>query len=46
MNSSHEFLRRIDAPHGAGIEESVRHCLIHNTLLDPPSISLEALQSA
>ena len=27
--------------HRQGIEEAVRHCLIHNTLLNPPSISLE-----
>ena len=27
--------------HIGGIEEAVRHCLIHNTLLNPPSISLE-----
>ena len=27
--------------HISGIEESVRHCLIHNTLLNPPSISLD-----
>ena len=27
--------------HRAGIEEAVRHCLIHNTLLNPPRISLE-----
>lgn len=26
--------------HRAGIEHAVRHCLIHNTLLHPPSISL------
>lgn len=30
-----------------GVEESVQHCLIHNTLLRPPSISIEvkALES-
>lgn len=27
--------------HRDGIAEAVRHCLIHNTLLNPPSISLE-----
>jgi putative redox protein len=27
--------------HRTGILEAVRHCLIHNTLLNPPSISLE-----
>ena len=25
----------------AGIDEAIRHCLIHNTLLNPPSISLK-----
>lgn len=25
----------------AGVEEAVRHCLIHNTLLHPPKISVE-----
>jgi hypothetical protein len=24
-----------------GIEEAVHHCLIHNTLLNPPRIALE-----
>lgn len=41
-----EIRSGIDAPHGAGIEEAVRHCLIHNTLLNPPSISLEVKHSA
>jgi uncharacterized OsmC-like protein len=27
--------------HKRGIEETVHHCLIHNTLLNPPRISLE-----
>src|SRR6266700_473444 len=36
----------IDAQHSAGIEEAVRHCLIHNTLLTPPSISLEIRPSS
>lgn len=31
----------ISHQHSAGIEEAVRHCLIHNTLLNPPNISLE-----
>jgi putative redox protein len=30
----------IDDRHRIGIDEAVRHCLIHNTLLNPPSISL------
>lgn len=27
--------------HRFGIEQSVKHCLIHNTLLNPPKISLQ-----
>ena len=27
--------------HRAGVEQSVHHCLIHNTLLHPPTISLD-----
>jgi uncharacterized OsmC-like protein len=27
--------------HRAGVEESVRHCLIHNTLLHPPKLAIE-----
>lgn len=27
--------------HRKGVEEAVHHCLIHNTLLSPPKISLE-----
>jgi putative redox protein len=30
----------ISPEHHAGIEEAVRHCLIHHTLLNPPSITL------
>jgi uncharacterized OsmC-like protein len=30
----------ISDQHREGIEEAVRHCLIHNTLLNPPSISV------
>jgi uncharacterized OsmC-like protein len=36
----------ISAQYGPGIEEAVRHCLIHNTLLNPPRISLEIKTSA
>jgi putative redox protein len=36
----------IDPQHGAGIEDAVRHCPIHNTLLNPPRISLEVKHSA
>ena len=35
----------IDAQHSAGIEEAARHCLIHNTLLNSPRISLEVKAS-
>jgi|SRR5215472_8326518 len=35
----------ISDQHLAGIEEAVRHCLIHNTLLNPPRISLEVKAS-
>jgi putative redox protein len=31
--------------HRDGIEKAVRHCLIHNTLLNRPSISLELTSS-
>jgi uncharacterized OsmC-like protein len=27
--------------HRAGVERSVHHCLIHNTLLNPPKIAIE-----
>ena len=30
----------------AGLEEAVRHCLVHNTLLNPPKISLHILAPA
>ncbi len=41
------FAIRVDVPvglseaHTAGIEEAVHHCLVHNTLLHPPKITLE-----
>lgn len=31
--------------HKAGVEEAVHHCLIHNTLLHPPQISIEVTNS-
>ena len=31
--------------HRAGVERSVHHCLIHNTLLQPPSIVVEITHS-
>ena len=36
----------ISDQHHAGIGEAVRHCLIHNTLLNHPRISLEIKHSA
>jgi len=42
-----DFRIRVDVPaefseeHKKGIEDAVHHCLIHNTLLNPPKISLE-----
>lgn len=42
-----EFRIQIDVPsgitdeHREGLEHNVRHCLIHNTLLNPSRISLE-----
>jgi uncharacterized OsmC-like protein len=42
-----DFRIRVEVPsgisdeHREGIDEAVRHCLIHHTLLNPPRISLE-----
>ncbi|MGZ4788566.1 MAG: OsmC family protein [Terriglobales bacterium] len=41
------FVIEVEAPvelteeHRKGVEDAVHHCLIHNTLLNPPKISLE-----
>jgi putative redox protein len=46
------FRIEIDTPvelneqHRAGVEASVHHCLIHNTLLHPPKISIEVRETA
>lgn len=46
-----DFLIKIEIPsafaeqHREGIEQAVRRCLIHNTLLNPPLISLEIQHS-
>jgi putative redox protein len=32
--------------HRNGIQEAIQHCLIHNTLLYPPKITLEVLAAA
>jgi uncharacterized OsmC-like protein len=31
----------LDDRHRAGVEDAVHHCLIHNTLLNPPDIRIE-----
>jgi len=31
----------LDEKHRRGVEDAVHHCLIHNTLLNPPKIELE-----
>lgn len=36
-----EIPSEISDEHHEGIVQAVKHCLIHNTLLNPPSISLE-----
>ncbi|HTV60729.1 MAG TPA: OsmC family protein [Verrucomicrobiae bacterium] len=36
----------LDDAQKAGVEEAVHHCLIHNTLLHPPQISLEVSSPA
>lgn len=33
-------LPALDAEHEAGVLRAVKHCLIHNTLLSPPSIEI------
>jgi putative redox protein len=46
-----DFVIQIEVPsafayeHREGIERAVRHCLIHNTLLNPPCIFLEVKPS-
>jgi uncharacterized OsmC-like protein len=36
-----ELATDLSAEHRAGVERAVHHCLIHNTLLNPPKIALE-----
>jgi hypothetical protein len=36
----------LDAEHVSGLEVAVHHCLIHNTLLHPPTISIEIHSAA
>ena len=46
-----EFKIEVEVPaalseaHRSGIEEAIRHCLIHNTLLNAPRISLNVAES-
>lgn len=36
-----EVAQGLDPKHIEGVEQAVHHCLIHNTLLHPPSIAIE-----
>ena len=36
-----ELAAQLSSEHRAGVERAVHHCLIHNTLLNPPKIALE-----
>jgi putative redox protein len=36
----------VDEEHRKGVEEAVHHCLIHNTLLHPPTITLDVRPAA
>ena len=36
-----ELPLQLEGEHRAGVEDAVRHCLIHNTLLHPPQIQFE-----
>lgn len=36
----------INGEHAEGVKDSVKHCLIHNTLLHPPRITLDIKSSA
>ena len=41
-----EFPVELSDQHKKGVEDAVHHCLIHNTLLRPPQISLEVKSAA
>jgi uncharacterized OsmC-like protein len=41
-----EMAAELNDEHRAGVERSVHHCLIHNTLLNPPKIALEIKSTA
>jgi putative redox protein len=36
----------LDEEHRKGVEDAVHHCLIHNTLLNPPTITLDVRSAA
>lgn len=36
----------LDEKHRVGIEDAVHHCLIHNTLLQPPAIAIQIKSQA
>jgi len=46
------FVIQVDAPieltkeHRRGVEDAVEHCLVHNTLLHPPKITLKVEDAA
>jgi uncharacterized OsmC-like protein len=41
-----EMAAELSGEHRAGVERAVHHCLIHNTLLNPPKIALEIKSTA
>ena len=41
-----EMAAELSGEHRAGVERAVHHCLIHNTLLNPPKIALEIKSAA
>lgn len=36
----------VSSEHAEGVKESVKHCLVHNTLLNPPRIAFEVKSPA
>lgn len=41
FNIEIELPEALSDPHRTGVEQAVHHCLIHNTLLHPPKISID-----
>ena len=41
-----EYPVELDQEHTEGLMRSVKHCLIHNTLLAPPEINIELVSAA